>query len=127
MKECIKELAELALKAGLRPFIAQRGHYGFITDEQGSKVMCFGLDGLRLHFGGNYRAVNRSDAKYLGQGWRICDDKWPENKADIIHLFGLASSAPAWATRNLPVVLTTLERHLKDYQWSSQYAEYKGE
>lgn len=123
IKESLQFLVPLVLAANLRIFFAEKGHYGFITDEQGCRVLSFGMDGTRLHFGGQYRAVKNGDGVYVGQGWRITDDEYPENAQDIKNLFAQSAIAPRWATRGKPVTIATLEQHLNTYQWSSRYTE----
>jgi len=123
IKESLEFLVPLVLSAKLRIFFAEKGNYGFITDEHGCRVLSFGMDGIRLHFGGQYRAVKNGDGVYVGQGWRITDNQYPENAHDIKELFAQSTHAPRWATGGKPVIITTLEEHLKTYQWSSRYTE----
>lgn len=123
IKESLQFLTPLVLAANLRIFFAEKGDYGFITDETGSSVLTFGLDGIRLHFGGQYSAVNRGDAVYIGQGWQIADYLYPENSQDIKTLFAQSTIAPQWATRGKPVTIKTLEQYLKTYQRSSRFIE----
>lgn len=123
IKESLQFLTPLVLAANLRIFFAEKGDYGFITDDHGCRVLSFGMDGTRLHFGGQYRAVKNGDGVYVGQGWRITDNEYPENSQDIKTLFSQCANAPKWATRGKPVTITTLEQHLKTYRWSSRYTE----
>lgn len=123
VKESLQFLVPLVLAAKLRIFFAEKGNYGFITDETGSRVLSFGLDGIRLYFGGQYSAIKRGDAVYVGQGWQIADYLYPENSQDIKTLFGKSTVAPKWATRGKPVTIKTLEQYLKAYQWSSRFTE----
>jgi hypothetical protein len=120
--ECLKKPVELALKAGYRVFIAEKGTYGFITNKDGSVLLSMQFDGLRFSTGGNYRPVKQSDGRLVGQGWRV-GEEWPVTCADIHRLMKQASKPPRWATNGIPVRLATLQDQLNSYQKSSRYTE----
>lgn len=117
-KEAIKELCDKIVKSGKRAFISKTGEYGFYTDQEGASIVCFQCGFSGLEFSGNYRAVNRQDAGYVGRGWRL--DCQPAN-------FETNPHPPAWATRGLKVRQVSLKEHLKDYQESSIYSEFTNE
>lgn len=116
------ETVNLALGAGLRVFIAQKGNYGFITDSQGSTVLSIQVDGLRFSTSGNYRPTKARDGMTVGQGWRIGDD-WLTTKDDVVTAFNTAKHPPHWETKGLPVTLTTLETQLSSYNKYCNYTE----
>lgn len=113
-QEWAAELAQKIKGQGLRVFLAERGTYGFFTNEEGSRVVCFGIDGLRTYFSGNYKTDRPQQA---GTGWRITD----EDIGDYRTM--LNAYPPQWATQDAKWKYTTLEQHLNAYQWSSKYTE----
>ena len=113
------EFVELVLDSGYRAFLAERGTYGFYTDAEGSRVVSFSA-GWQNCVSGNYRPVNHEHGRQLGTGWRIVD-RLPRSKQELQAAFD--APAPQWATKGLPVTLTTLDQHLKSYQQSSCYTE----
>lgn len=115
-QEAIQELAAKLKKKGFRVFIAERGSYGFYTNEEGSKVVSFQYDLGGFSFSGNYKTSN---PRRTGAGWQIVKDSYGcENFQSI-----LDSVPPKWATRGATWKYTTLEQHLASYQKSSKYKE----
>ena len=114
----IKAVAQAAIKAGFRAFIAERGTYGFYTDELGTKLVSFQPEGTGVSFGGNYRASN---ARRSGNGWRIID-QGNISTYDLKQYF--SAYPPAWAiVHGDTFTFTTLEQHQNMYQSSSKYQE----
>lgn len=109
----ISDLGEQIKNAGFRVFIANRGTYGFYTDNAGSKVVSFGIDLLRIRFSGNYKTDNPVKT---GTGWVIADDS--EKFNDMFNTF-----PPKWAVGNAKWKFTTLEEYLNTYQVSSNFNE----
>ena len=98
--------------AGFRVFIAERGTYGFYTDDEGSRVVSFQVDLGAVHYSGNYQS------QQSGTGWRLDTGDFES----MLHAY-----PPRWAVgrETKPVKLITLEDHLKRYQSSSKYTEVK--
>lgn len=110
----VAELAAEIKAAGYRVFLAESGTYGFFTDAEGARVVCFQFDLGGFKFSGNYRS------KSCGTGW-IMGDAYgvsPEGLAAMIE-----SRPPHWATKGEAVQQTTLAQHLQTYQLSSRYTE----
>lgn len=114
-KEAIEALAVEIMSAGFRVFIAERGHYGFYTDEAGSRVVSFQYDLGGVSFSGNYKT---SAPKSCGTGWGLESGTFAE-------MFN--QSAPRWAVRDAIWSYTTLAQHLATYQASSRYTELQPE
>ena len=100
---------------GFRVFIAERGTYGFYTDQSASRVVSFQCSLGIVSFSGNY------NSRSCGSGWRITDDIVSPTKEEAQMM--LDSNAPYWATKGEQVSLVTLDDHLKKYQQSSRYKE----
>jgi len=111
-QDIIDEVVAQAKGEGLLVFLAERGTYGFITNDTGSSVVCFQVDLGIVSFSGNYISHNS------GTGWQICKGMPSAGLADL-----LTHGAPQWATRGEAVKRTTLAHHLKIYQSSSRYTE----
>ncbi|WYV99788.1 hypothetical protein Roomu2_00108 [Pseudomonas phage vB_PpuM-Roomu-2] len=118
--EATAQLAQGIKAAGFRVFIAKSGTYGFYTDSEGSRVVCFQHDLGGFKFSGNYKAKNAQDARDVGSGW-VMGDIFNLQPEVLKTMF--ASSAPHWATKGLAVTLVTLKQHLDTYQASSNYTE----
>jgi hypothetical protein len=107
--EAVVQLAKEITEAGFRAFIAKRGHYGFYTDAEGTRVVSFQYDLGGFTFSGDYKS------KSCGSGWRLEDGTFAEMFSQI---------PPRWATKGEAVTLTTLAQHLATYDKSSFYVEY---
>ena len=114
-KEAIEALAVEIMAAGFRVFIAERGHYGFYTDEAGSCVVSFQYDLGGVSFSGNYRTES---PRTTGTGWGL-------ESGTFANRFN--QSAPRWATNGFSWKYTTLAQHLALYQASSRYTELQPE
>lgn len=112
-KDTILNLAHDIKKAGYRPFIAENGTYGFYTDKEGSKVISFGIDLLRIRFSGNYVS---ECPQSTGTGWGIGDNR--EDFGDMFKAIPERYAVGGWKWK-----FTTLEQHLKTYGPSSRYKE----
>lgn len=121
-REAVQEIARQAKEAGLRVFIAERGHYGFITDAAGSRVMGFQVNGIEsAQYGGNYVPESIRDGRNVGTGWRI--DPEGTEPGVVAAAWEHSARPPRWATKGVPVKLATLKHHLSRYQESSRYKE----
>ena len=105
--ETARRVADEAIRAGYRAFIAKRGHYGIITDTEGTRVVSFQVDLCSVDFGGNY----------------VTSAPQRTGSAAEIHR-AMREDPPAWALCGAAARLTTLEEHLKMYD-SSGYAEVR--
>lgn len=117
------DFAAFALANGYRVFIASNGNYGFITNNEGNRVVCFQTCGLECTLSGNYRPLSVGSGRTTGSGWRISDEL-PTTKEALDKAFNQAP--PTWATCGHKVCMTTMEQHLSRYDSSSKYTEYKG-
>lgn len=114
-KETVLEFAQKATKQGVRVFIAEKGTYGFITNQNGDRIVSFGFDLCCLVFSGNYKTNN---PKQTGKGWRI-------EHVDLLNIPNLLKEYPPyWSVGDSKWEFTTLDQHLKMYQNSSKYKEY---
>ena len=109
--EAVAQLAAEIKGAGFRVFLAEKGTYGFFTDAEGTRVVCFQFDLGGFKYSGNYVT---SAPRQTGTGWQLADDSFTG-------LFN--QSAPSWATGGHEWRYTTLAQHLATYQWSSRYVE----
>lgn len=114
-KQRAAEIAAQIKAQGFRVFLAEQGTYGFFTDEEGTRVVSFQVNGLRDSVGGNYRA---SEPQKTGNGWQISESINPEIAQNYFD-----KEAPHWAVGKASWRHTTLEEHLATYQASSKYSE----
>jgi len=114
-KQRATDIAQTAISAGFRAFLAERGTYGFYTDTEGTRVISFQCNGLCDSVSGNYRT---DQPHKTGTGWQIADSINDEMMADYFN-----QSAPHWAVGDAKWQLTTLKQHLDTYQDSSKYCE----
>ena len=114
-KEQAAIIAQAAINAGYRAFIAESGHYGFYTDAKGSRIVSFQCDGFHDSISGNYKTSNPAKT---GTGWRISDDFSKDNLVAYFEQF-----PPRWATGDATWEYTTLDQHQDTYQASSKYSE----
>lgn len=110
----IQEVARSITAAGFKVFIAEKGTYGYYTDERGSRVVSFQVDIVEVTFSGDYIS------KRCGTGWRID----PKDYNDFKRM--LYAHAPQWATNGERVQYQTKEYHDRLYMHSSRYTEYTG-
>jgi len=113
-QETIKEITNCLRNEGFRVFIAERGNYGFFTDEAGSRVVSFELSPGGPRFTGNYKT---DDPKTTGTGWLICEG-YPRFYREIFD-----AQPPTWAVGSASWRFTTFKEHTKTHQSSSRYAE----
>ncbi len=115
-KQIIAKLADEIKKQGFRPFIAEKGDYGFFTDAEGSRIVSFGFDLGGIKYSGNYKT---SAPNQCGTGWRMEESFNDSPNCDALFKAG----APQWATSGATWRYTTLAEHLATYQQSSKYTE----
>lgn len=104
-QQIILELAEKIKSEGFRVFIAEKGNYGFYTDNEGKRLVYFQMD-LTLTFSGNYESENN------GRGWQIIEGM-PTDFKELLYT-------------NSPFQFhhyTTLDEYLNIYQKSSKFKE----
>lgn len=86
MNEVIARLVTELKDAGYVVYVAEKGTYGFYTDENGERVVSFGLDLGNIKWSGNYISERNSG---MGTGWRMQQDTFYNM---------LYAPAPHWAT-----------------------------
>jgi hypothetical protein len=101
---------------GFRVFLAKDDHYGFITDDTGSRVLSFSMrDGTSLS--GNYGPPSQKS----GTGWRLEQAPSDLVTAEDVRR-ALYAGAPHWCGDGWKRY-TTLEQHMALYGSSSEYRE----
>ena len=99
---------------GFRVFLAESGHYGFITNDDGSRVISFSFS-LDPSLSGNYGPPSRES----GTGWRL--SRSPESLRTVEDVeAAFAENPPAWCGKGWRY-MTTLEQYLKDYGPTSRF------
>lgn len=114
-KQWALEFAARIKALGFTVYLAERGTYGFITDETESRVLSFQFNGLDHKLSGNYSPPSRES----GTGWGM--DKTPNDlhTADDVKK-ALYSNPPSFCGNGWKR-LTTVAEHLKQYHSSSKY------
>ena len=112
---------------GFIVYLAEQGHYGFITDDAGERVLSFAFNGCDDSLSGNYGPPSRES----GTGWRM--DQLPQSlqTAEQVRA-ALYAMPPQWCQRATETRggwrnMTTAEQHLKTYGPSSKYRKVGGE
>lgn len=109
------EFAQRIKALGFVVYMAEQGHYGFISDDTGARVLSFQFNGYEDSLSGNYGPPSRES----GTGWRM--DVTPqqlrtaEDVQEALNAYPPAFCGKGW--RNL----TTLAMHLQAYGPSSKY------
>jgi hypothetical protein len=103
---------------GFRVFLADegKGHYGFITDEEGTRVLSFSF----MHetsLSGNYGPPSTKS----GTGWRMATKPEDLRAADDVKS-ALYAEAPYRENKGWRYYIT-LDQHLSSYGKSSKYLE----
>ena len=119
-EEAIELAKEIKAKTGYRVFLSEKAgcSHGFITNDEGSRVVSFQYDLFGFRFSGNYKS------KSCGTGW-VMDGVEVEhvtNKETLDRIFK-SGSVPLWATKGEAVKLVTLAEHLNTYGQSSMFVE----
>lgn len=113
---CTADFAARVKALGFRVWIAERGYYGFISDDTGSRVLSFSFsDGSSLS--GNYGPPSQES----GTGWRLDETPFDLRTADDVRR-ALNAYPPAWVGKGWKG-LTTVDQHLAMYGQSSRYTE----
>lgn len=120
-RQLIAHIAQKLASFGYTVYIAQSGTYGFYTD--GAHVVSFGGP-WGVSFSGTYRALTDEGGRSVGSGWLMEDGKELSDITEEQARTFITANAPWWATRGIPVIMTTPEQHLKTYGPSSRYALY---
>lgn len=115
-QQAASDFAQRIRNLGFRVWIAERGTYGFISDESGERVLSFSIeDGGSL--GGNYGPPSKES----GTGWRL-----EQNLANLQTAFdvnkALTDRPPSYCGKGWKY-LTTVTQYLKSYAASSNFAE----
>ena len=112
-----KEFADHAKAMGFTVYLAKTGTYGFLTDNDGMRVLCFDCDHMRgTKLSGNYQP-----SKNHGTGWQIAESVHLPRK-DELQAY-LYTPVPNWITRPVQP-FTTVEQHLDRYGRSSGYTKH---
>lgn len=117
-RQTIQQLSKAMLDQGFRVFLAESETYGFMTDADGTRVVCFQTDLGIVSLSGNYKTNKPLET---GMGWRIGEIDGKFNTVNFACLF--LSSPPSWALKGASWRFTTLNEHLATYQESSKYRE----
>lgn len=115
------DFAQRIAAMGFAVYLASFGHYGFITDDNGSRVLSFAFSGYEDTLSGNYGPPSRES----GTGW--CMDKTPNalrNAYDV--RVALYASPPLWCGKGWRN-MTTLDAYLGMYGTSSKYRRIGGD
>jgi len=107
-------VSQIMQDESLRVFLAEKGTYGFYTDQDGGSMVSFQCDLGEITFSGNYIT---SDPRKTGSGWQM----GPIESGNYAMV--LKATPPSWAVNGATWRLTTVEEHLKNYQSSSRYTE----
>lgn len=101
---------------GFRVFMAERGYYGFITNDEGSRVISFSFSD-NPSLSGNYGPPSRES----GTGWRLSRSPSDLRTVEDVKA-AFAETPPSFCGKGWRY-MTTLEQHLKAYSASSRYYE----
>lgn len=101
---------------GFRVWLAERGPYGFISDEAGARVLSFSFND-QGSLGGNYGPPSQES----GTGWRLNGSPDSLRTADDVRN-ALRQEPPAFCGKGWKY-LTTVKQHLEMYGTSSRYRE----
>ena len=112
-----REFAERIKALGFKVYMAEKGTYGFITDDSMSRVMGFEFDGLRSSLGGNYGPATQES----GTGWQLSKNPEQIKTAEDVKA-ALYETPPPFAGKGWRY-FTTVEQHLAVYGSSSKYVE----
>lgn len=115
----MNEVEEFAAKIkswGFRIWFAERGYYGFISDDTLSRVLTFNLRDGTL---GNCYGPPSTES---GTGWRLHGNPWtlknPDHVRELLYEYPtVRQCGNGWK------YLTTVDQHLKMYGPSSRYRE----
>lgn len=101
---------------GFRVFLAESREYGFITNDDGSRVISFSFS-FEPSLSGNYGPPSHES----GTGWRL--SRSPESLRTVEDVeAAFAETPPAWCGKGWRY-MTTLEQYLKAYDASSRFYE----
>ena len=115
MHQEVASFVERIKTLGFRVFVAERGEYGFITDETATRVLSWSFtDGGRLS--GNYGPPSQE----CGTGWVLEGSPWDLQTGDDVKS-ALYEHPPHWIRGWKH--FTTVEQHLAMYGQSSRYSE----
>lgn len=102
-------------KLGFKAYLAKSGIHGFITDNEGSRILSFERYYSGIKLSGNYRASRES-----GTGWQLLEFAPEDFSADDLKEW-LYACAPSWANHNPNY--TRLSDYWASYQQSSEFRE----
>lgn len=100
---------------GFVVYLARGGHYGFISDESGARVLSFSFAGVEDTLSGNYGPPSHES----GTGWRMNLRPQSLQTAEQVRE-ALNAYPPDWC-RNGWKHFTSLDEHLQRYGASSGY------
>lgn len=109
------DFAQRIKALGFVVYLATAGHYGFISDDTGARVLSFDFAGVEDTLSGNYGPASHES----GTGWRM--DLRPQSLTTAERVkAALYAYPPEWC-RGGWRHFTTLEQHLARYGDSSGY------
>lgn len=122
MKRHQKEATEFAqhiTDLGFQVHLSKSGTSGFITDETGSRVLSFEIDGFFSKLHGNYGPPS-SDS---GTGWGLDVTPGDLNTKEDVHK-ALYAAPPRWCGNGWKY-LSTVAQYKAAYQSSSNFIPFK--
>jgi len=121
-KDRTKELVNKIKSFGYTVYLSEKGNYGFFTNTEGSRVICFQIDYFFFNFSANHKSIG------LGSGYRITNDEqcllWEIDNFCTADFLKSLVNAPIYISRRKNekfLSWTTLNQHLETYQSSSKY------
>lgn len=121
-KERTAELVSKIKSFGYPVYLSDKGNYGFFTNADGSRVICFQIDYFFFNFSANHKSIG------WGSGYRITNDEqcllWEIDTFCTPEFLESLINAPVYkSSRNDGrfISWTTLDQHLATYQSSSKY------
>ncbi len=115
-QQAAQEFAQRILALGFRVWMAERGTYGFISDETGKRVLSFSAEDCGS-LGGNYGPPSRES----GTGWRM--DQGPHDLRTADDVRAALNALPPSFCGNGWKYLTSVAQHLGQFGTSSHYVE----
>ena len=112
----VRDFADRIKALGFKVYIAERGTYGFITDDTASRVLSFSFNDSGS-LSGNYGPPSKAS----GTGWQLEQSPWGLKTRDQVR-DALYATPPAFRGNGWKHC-TTVEQHLAMYGLSSRYSE----
>ena len=103
---------------GFTVYLAEQGHYGFLTDETESRVLGFSFTGVCSSLSGNYGPPSSES----GTGWGLAQSPGDLRTADDVRE-ALYAIPPAYCGRGW-THFTNVKQYMSRYGASSRYAKH---